>query len=195
MLQNKHETEVIQSATREMDNFEQKCRELLIDFGPETSGDETPTMFHSPMQLMSSFRHIVLFLLCNWLHVSEQAVDTETINTARNRANESLREAEGALLRLTEHTEIDIDQIGDESIRTADTLLGLLLENALQLSCRERIYSTKHAGKVQCDLEYSYSKYTADCVSASLPGRQLIGNSVHRLSVRRQRLVRIITRK
>jgi hypothetical protein len=164
----RQETEVIQLAKREMENFEQKCRELLVDVRPETSGDETPIKFQSPMQLMSSFRHIVLFLLCTLLDIRKQAVDTDIINTARHKANESLREAEGTLLRLTEHTEIDIDQIGDESIRTADTLLGLLLENALQLSCRERIYTNEHIGKVHCDLEYSYSKYTADCVSTSL---------------------------
>jgi hypothetical protein len=167
----RHETEAIQLTTREMENFEQKCSDLLVDVRPETAGDETPIMFQSPMQLMSSFRHIVLFLLCALLDVREQAVDMEIINTARHRANKSLREAEGTLLRLTEHTEIDIDQIGDESIRTTDALLGLLLEKTLQLSCRERIYTNEHAGKVHCDLEYSYSKCTADCVSTPLAKR------------------------
>jgi hypothetical protein len=102
-----------------MERFEQKCKQLLVDSQPEAGGDETTVNFQLPGQLLSVFGRITLFLLCAFLTVGQHAVNADTINVARDKVDESLRESEGILLRLTEHTEIDLDQIGDESIRTA----------------------------------------------------------------------------
>jgi hypothetical protein len=148
-----------------MERFEQKCKQLLVDSRPETGGDETTIDFQLPRQLLGVFGRITIFLLCAVLAVSRHAVSADTINLARDKVDESLRESEGILLRLTEHTEIDLDQIGDESIRTADTLLVLILENALQISCREQDDDIScKARQAHFDLEDTYSRYTTRCV-------------------------------
>jgi len=113
----KHETKFVQYAAKEMERFEQKCEQLLVDSRPEAGGDETTIEFQPPVQLMSLFGRVTI-LLCAFLAVSQHAVNADTINLACGKVGESLRESEGILLRLTEHPEID--QIGDESIRTAD---------------------------------------------------------------------------
>jgi hypothetical protein len=71
-------------------------------------------------------------------------------------------------LRLTEHTEIDLDQIGDESICTADTLLVLILENALQISCGEQNDISCKPKQTHFDLEDTYSRYTTHYVGTIL---------------------------
>lgn len=151
-----------------MERFEQKCKQLLIDSRPEAGGDETAIDFQLPAQLLSVFCRITIFLLCAFLAVRQHAVNADTINLARDKVDESLRESEGILLRLTEHTEIDLDQIGDESIRTADTLLVLILENALQISCGEQNDISCEPQQAHFDLEDTYSRYTTRCVRTIL---------------------------
>src|SRR5947209_7386267 len=151
-----------------MERFEQKCKQLLVDSRPEAGGDETMIDIQLPGQLLSVFGRITIFLLCAFLAVSKHAVNADTINLARDKVDESLRESEGILLRLTEHTEIDLDQIGDESIRTADTLLVLILENALQISCGEQNGTPCNPKLAHFDLEDTYGRYTTRCVRTIL---------------------------
>ena len=66
-----------------------------------------------------------------------------------DKVGELLRESEGILLRLTEHSEID--QIGDESIRTAD---------ALHISCSEQNHISCKPKQAHFDLEDMYIRYT-----------------------------------
>ena len=168
-LGSKHETKFVPYAGREVEKYEHKCKELLMNVQPEESeseGEEAPK-FRLPQSLFASFRDIVLFLLCTLLSVTRIDVDSEAIKVARARIDNGLRESEGAFLRMTEHAATDLDQIGYESISTAETLLGLVLENALSISLDERDFYTEHRdpAKPYFNILNVYNDYTSTCVS------------------------------
>ena len=166
-----------------MENFGQKCKGLSIDLRAGSNNEATPPTYPLPRSLLRSFRHIVVFLLCALLAVNEQSVDENVMSSAKEEVDENLRDSEDALLRMIEHAEANLDQLGDESIRTADTLLGLIVENALQISCREQVMTPEGKDSPQFDLEYIYSRYTGERVRHSLFLHRKaaeIGNSLRR---------------
>jgi hypothetical protein len=130
----------------------------------DTNNDETALKYQVTQSLLPAFRNIVLFLLCSLLAVNENTIDFDIFNTARDKLNDGIRESAAAFLRMTDLAEIASDRIGDDSIRTADTLLGLLLENAFSISSCERVDETGAWGKMSLDIEHIYSTYTSRCV-------------------------------
>ena len=89
----------------------------------EDSEGETAQRYKPPLSLFVLFRDIVLFLLCTLLSVTETLVDSDTINFARVRVTDGLRESEGAFLRMAEH-----------AARRTLTKLGM------SLSAQQRLY-------------------------------------------------------
>ena len=57
-------------AAKEMERFEQKCKQLLVDSRPGAGGDETTIEFQLPVQLLSLFGQITIFLLCDYWRFS-----------------------------------------------------------------------------------------------------------------------------
>ena len=110
------------------------------------------------------FKNIILYLLCALLAVSEPSIGLETATIARDKVNDALDESKSAFLRMTKNVELGFDQIGDESIRTADTLLGLIVENALLISVYSPAGKSGYDCKASFDIEYIYSRYTSSCV-------------------------------
>lgn len=161
----KHDIQYIDLARREVRRFEQKWKSLLIQIRHGANGEGTALSYQVRQSLLPAFRNIVLFLLCALLAVNENAIDLDIFNIARDKLNDGIRESEAAFLRMTELAEMASDQIGDESIRTADTLLGLLLENAFAFSSRKHVDETGAWGKMSLDIEHIYSTYTSQCVS------------------------------
>lgn len=164
---NRHDTTYVLLAVQHFEIFEQDCRALLHEVRPNTGDDETAVGYQLPQTLLPAFRNLVLYLLGISLAATRFGVELDDISLVKDKINDGLRDAEIAFLRMTEHVEIDDDQvdIGQESIRTADTLFGLLLENAFELSNRETRGVDQLENKFQFDLRYVYSRYTSRCVS------------------------------
>jgi hypothetical protein len=80
----KHETKFVQYAAKEMERFEQKCQQLLIDSRPEAGGDETTIESQFPEQLLSLFGRITIFFLCAFLAVSQHARYKSICRVARS---------------------------------------------------------------------------------------------------------------
>jgi hypothetical protein len=164
LLPPKHDIQYVDLAGREVRRFEHKWRTLLKHIRDDTNRDESALRYQVPQPLLPAFRNIVLFLLCALLAVNENTIDLDMFNTAGDKLKDGIRESAAAFLRMTELAEMVSDQIGDESIRTADTLLGLLLENAFSFSSRKHVDETGAWGKMSLDIEHIYSTYTSRCV-------------------------------
>jgi hypothetical protein len=164
LLPPKHEIQYIDLASKEVRRIEHKWTKLLTQIRNDTNNDETALKYQVTQSLLPAFRNIVLFLLCSLLAVNENTIDFDIFNTARDKLNDGIRESAAAFLRMTDLAEIASDRIGDDSIRTADTLLGLLLENAFSISSCERVDETGAWGKMSLDIEHIYSTYTSRCV-------------------------------
>ena len=72
----------------------------------------------------------------------------------------------------------ELDQIGYESISTAETLLGLILENAFSISCGGQYYESE-APKPVFDVLDIYRRYTSECVSGSAYLLYGMSNALH----------------
>lgn len=164
----KHDTQYIDKASEEITRFEYKWKNLLAQVRANAGTDGSAHKYQAVRPLLPAFRNIVLFLLCALLAVNENSIDLDIFNTAGGKLNDGFRESAAAFLRMTELAEkASEDQIGDESIRTAETLLGLLLENAFLISSREQVDKQGAPKKKNLDIEHIYSTYTSRCVSTS----------------------------
>lgn len=164
----KHDTQYIDLASEEIRRFEYKWKNLLAQVRADASTVGLAHKYQAAKSLLPAFRNIVLFLLCTLLAVNENNIDLDIFKTTRGKLNDGIRESAAAFLRMTELAEIaSEDQIGDESIRTADTLLGLLLENAFLISSHERVDKQGALRTTNLDIEHIYSAYTSRCVGTS----------------------------
>lgn len=162
----KRETKYVQYAAREVASMEYKCRQLLhmnhqLGAG---DGDMNNVSFRVPTPLLAAFRDFVLFLLSTHLAVLEARVNDEAINIVKEKVHLGLHQSQSIFLRMNEHLEMDLDQIGYESISTADSILGLLLENALNISCRESGGIAGDGTEMDIDIVDIYSRYTSNAI-------------------------------
>lgn len=163
---------MIQYAATQFEQIEQKCNQLLLDGRPEPIDGESSPNWRLPSALAPTFRDIVLFLLCIYLAVTDPRVNSMSVHHIRDKVLVDLAESESALLRLSEHAEIELDQIGHESIRTADTILAILVENAMSFSTKEELDKKGRARLPFFDLVHIYSSYTSNCVRIASPRRK-----------------------
>ena len=144
------------------------CREILESARSKTGNQIEQMDLPLPPSFRSLFRDIVLFLLS----ISLVARDSKNYAVGAEKCcyavEIELSECETALQRAArEHTAHLDDEYMHESIKTADTLLGLLLQNAYSLSCSDKgtADSKAFATTPHCDLEQIYWRWTSVCVS------------------------------
>ena len=122
-----------------------------------------------PPPFKTLFRDIVLFLLSVQMTAQDPDAYSGTVDLVRNKVAEDLTDSETALLRTARGFQDNVEDenhFTNESIKTADTLLGLLLQNALSISCSDPQVDQKSApadGSPHCDLEHIYRRWTAVC--------------------------------
>ena len=159
-------------ADRELANFERTCYEMLASARSDTGNIIEQMDLPLPPSFKTLFRDIVLFLLS----ISLVARDAKTFASAADKCcdavKDELSECETALLRTAreqkEHS--DHAEFMHESIRTADTLLGLLLQNAFSIACSDKaLTGTRKLDVPFVDLEHTYRRWTSICVSKSGP--------------------------
>ena len=146
--------------------MEFKCKELLhMNHQLDTANDPTAKFsFRIPPPLFAAFMDFTLFLLSTQLAVGDYRIDEESVNMIKDKVHQGLHQSQSIFLRMNEHLEMDLDQIGYESIRTADSILGLLLENALSISCRESGGIAGDDTEMDFDIVEIYSRYTANAI-------------------------------
>jgi hypothetical protein len=124
--------------------MEFKCKELLhMNHQLDTTIDQTAKVsVRVPPPLFAAFIDFILFLLSTHLAVWEDRVNEESIKMIKDKVHRGLHQSQSILLRMNEHLEMDLDQIGYESIRTADSILGLQRQLTAQ-SKKQVLESTK----------------------------------------------------
>ena len=153
------------------------CREILASARSDTGKSVEQIDFPLPPSFKSLFRDIVLFLLGISLVVQDAGTYSSAAEQCRNAVELELGECETALLRAArEHKGQGDEEFLNESIKTADTLLGLLLQNAFNLSCADNsTLDRTDDDSPYCNLEQIYWRWTSVCVSkyhcASLKAR------------------------
>jgi hypothetical protein len=144
---------------------EQQCYEILSSARSDTGNYAEQLNFALPPSFVSQFRDIVLLLL------SFLAVLRPESPKASQAAAEYMwkivesgwTECEVALLRDAR----DFKEKGDkheyllESVKSADTMFALLLQNAFSISCSEMHEDDNE--RPHCDLEHIYRRWTTIC--------------------------------
>jgi Mg2+ and Co2+ transporter CorA len=163
---NERKIKLVQSAVREVEIMEMKCKHLLhMNHQLDVANDHAARAnFHVPPPLLAAFKDFVLFLLSTDLAVWEDRVSEGSINIIKDKVHQGLHQSQSMFLRMNEHLEMDLDQIGYESIRTADSILGLLFENALNISCQESGEIAGDDTEMDFDIVEIYSRYTANAI-------------------------------
>lgn len=146
--------------------MEFKCKKLLhMSHQLDATIEQTAKVsVRVPPPLFAAFIDFILFLLSTHLAVWEDRVNEESVNMIKDKVHQGLHQSQSILLRMNEHLEMDLDQIGYESIRTADSILGLLLENALNISCRDSGGIAGDDTEMDFDIVEIYSRYTAKAI-------------------------------
>jgi Mg2+ and Co2+ transporter CorA len=110
--------------------------------------------------LIQAFGCIFIYLVCVLKATQSTRVDGDSIQYAVDLIYRLLGEAETAFIRMRTNTAVDDDYFDDaESISTTETLLAMLIENALSISDPE---AENQKPAPYFDLRYVYSKYTAE---------------------------------
>lgn len=158
----RHEVEFIKAAAGEMLRLETSVSDLLKDVRPDAGVDENAVTYKVCTPLVHAFANVVLYLLSVWRATIRFGVESEDIQQVLEKAYDSLSQAEVAFARMRAHAEVHHDRFaGTESLKTADTLLALLVENALEISDGD---SPDNDASLRFDLRYVYSKYTSECI-------------------------------
>ncbi|ETN43521.1 uncharacterized protein HMPREF1541_02680 [Cyphellophora europaea CBS 101466] len=160
---NRHEIKYVVAAKDEIEKLELVCSDLLKGIRPDSGDDDGAIRYNMPTPLIQAFESIVLYLLCIWRASRRYGVESSHLTQVQDQFYEHLREAEAAFIRMRVHAEADDDRFaGFESLRTADTLLALLVENVLDISDSSVVEDRPDAPHF--DLRHVYSKYTSECI-------------------------------
>ena len=122
-----------------------------------------------PPPFKTLFRDIILLLLSVQMTAQNPDKYSFAVDIARDKVAEDLTDSETALLRTARGFQDNVedeDHFTNESIKTADTLLGLLLQNAFSLSCSDPQAASEPIdddNSPHCDLEHIYRRWTAVC--------------------------------
>ena len=141
------------------------CRELLVSVRSNTGNRVEQLDFPLPPSFKSLFRDIMVFLLSIPLLAVDPKKYTTAAEQCRKAVDLELSECETALLRAARDAQShgEQDEYMYESLKTADTLLNLLLQNAFSLSCSDGLAGS--IGGPHCDVEDIYRRWTTACVS------------------------------
>ena len=153
----------------ELSKIERLCREILVSARSETGEQSEQLELPLPYPFKTLFRDILLFLLTVLMAAKEPERFADATGIIRDKVVEDMTDAETALMRTARRFKDNMeeeDQFLNESIKTADTILGLLLQNAFALSCSDPTtleHSTNAEDHPHCDLEHIYRRWTAVC--------------------------------
>ncbi|KPI40498.1 uncharacterized protein AB675_7615 [Cyphellophora attinorum] len=144
---------------------EQQCYEILSSARSDTGNYIEQLNFALPPSFVSQFRDIVLLLL-SFLAVLLPDAPRGSQAAAEHMwkiVESGWTECEVALLRDAR----DFKENGDnreyllESVKSADTMFALLLQNAFSISCSEMHEDDNE--RPHCDLEHIYRRWTTIC--------------------------------
>ena len=138
-------------------------RDVLLSVRSSNNTDLEQIEVLLPRRFLFLFRDLLILLLTKTLAWRDHSYDQNTLKLARREFDESLTESATALLRATERLSLPFD-VGFESIRSADTLLGLIVENALNISCSDVEEPTNEGYDPRFDLEFTYRLYASQCL-------------------------------
>ena len=165
-----HEINRRQNTTRpitaiflEIDHIEHEVRDVLLSVRSNNATDLEQIEVLLPRRFLYLFRDLLVLLLSKTLALKDPLYDPNTVKLSRIAVDDSLRESANALLRATERLSLPFD-VGFESIRSADTLLGLIVENALNISCSDVDQPTNEGYDPHFDLEFTYRLYASECL-------------------------------
>ena len=153
----------------ELTKIERLCREVLESARSDTGVDTEQLDLPLPPPFKTLFRDIVLFLLSVQMTAQNPVTYSGNVDLLRNKVAEDLTDSETALLRTARSLQDNVEgenHFTNESIKTADTILGLLLQNAFSISCSDSSADQKSAiddVSPHCDLEHIYRRWTAVC--------------------------------
>ena len=160
-MTHRHEVKFILAAATHIQKLQVDVSDLLKSVRPDSGDDETAITYTLCEQLVHAFANIIVYLLCVWRATTRFGVEASNIDEVLELTRKQLSEAEWAFLRMRKRIQTADDAfVGTESLQTADTLLVLLLSNALELSDGE----SKVVNSPRFDLRYIYSKYTSECI-------------------------------
>jgi Mg2+ and Co2+ transporter CorA len=144
-----------------------------------------------PPSFKSLFQDIVMFLLSISMLLRDANKYTTTAESCRKAVEDDMDQCETALLRAAREYKdyADHEDFMNESINTADTLLGLLLQNAFSLSCSDR--EPEDELYPHCDLEHIYRRWTSICHERAV--REASAEMYEEVRLLREELDTIIT--
>lgn len=148
----------------ELGKIEHDCWEMLISARSSTGNPVEQLDLSLPVPFVSLFQDIARFLVSILRLIREPSKYEPAVHTMHSRVEESLRESEIALMRAGHDFRevVDGGSFLHESIQNADTLMFLLLQNALALSCHEQ---NDHDDKSPCcDIMNIYWRWTVICL-------------------------------
>ena len=164
-----HSEGLLDWTNSELTKVERLCREILESARSDTGADTEQLDLPLPTPFKTLFRDIVLFLLSVQMTAQDPNMNFASVDLVRDKVAEDLSDSETALLRTARGFQDNVedeDHFRNESIKTADTLLGLLLQNAFSLSCSDPKAGQKSMHEVDlphCDLEHIYRRWTFVC--------------------------------
>lgn len=149
-----------------MHKIEELVSDLLKSARPDRGDDETAVAYRLCEQIIHAFTNIIIYLFCVWKGVTSYEIDGDKLSDVKYQIYHYLEDAEQVFMQMRGHAETEHDRFtGFESLQTADTLLGLLIENALYIADGEPENDRDRSSSPRFDLRYVYSRYTADSIN------------------------------
>lgn len=140
---------------------------MLEDVWPEISDDDNSYWENAfPQALEFAFQSIVVCLMSIYHAATRYGLEPPEVDAAKNQIWNFFQDAEVELVQMRVLKGEADRAMTAESIRTAETLLGLLLENALEI-CNAEPTDSQQDQTLQpphFDLRHVYSQYTSSCV-------------------------------
>ena len=169
MYPNRHEVQYIRLASSHIRAIAESCRHMLEDVWQETDSDPATCELVFPQQLELAFQSIIVYLLVIRHSTIRYGFEVTDIEAAGNQIVNFFQDADHELMGMRVLKDTQNGPVTAESIRTAETLLGLLLENAFELCNTEPPDQGELATTLSphFDLRHLYSKYTASCARLS----------------------------
>ncbi|KPI35268.1 uncharacterized protein AB675_3782 [Cyphellophora attinorum] len=168
-ITHRHEVKFIHAAAEYMPKLEVHVSDLLKSARPDSGDDETAVGYKLCPPIVYAFANIIIHLLCVWRAVTTFTIEAPSIEEVKSQTYKHLVEADLTFLRLRAHAEAEHDHFAwTESLKTADTLVALLVENALDIADGEPEPASELQGDAaispRFDLRHVYSLYTAECI-------------------------------
>ena len=165
---NRHKVEYIRLASSHIRATAETCHYMLEDVWQETDADSATWEPVCPQQLEFAFQSIIVYLMVIRHATTTYGFEVTDIKNAGVQIVNFFQDAERELMRMRVLRDAPNRPVTAESIRTAETLLGLLLENAFELcNTKPKPADRGQSSTIpspQFDLRHVYSKYTSSCI-------------------------------